>query len=127
MWAACHAPGVSPPGGVLATLGALRTLRRVALGLAAILLAKQAARRGADLALPWLYRFFPLRLRALWQPPVADLCPAGKRRDPRLAALPHNARGEPWDVDVTARFMAYAALSWMVGEGWPRTLAALGW
>lgn len=47
--------------------------------------------------------------------------------DPRLAELPHNAAGRPWDVDVTTRFFGYAAIGVAVAGVAPTLFAALGW
>ena len=157
---------------------------------------KEGSRAVLLAALPLLYRFFPLPVRRLWQPPVHNLAKAppqqqqqqqqhrkgknsqqeeeqdgflqqqdGKlaaaaaarqrRRslrggaapaaeglaaagaaaeeaaaspvDPRLAELPHNAQGLPWDVDVTSRFFAYSAIGVAVAGVVPRILEALDW
>ncbi|KFM24438.1 Dihydrosphingosine 1-phosphate phosphatase YSR3 [Auxenochlorella protothecoides] len=124
-WPAHHAPGILLSR--VAAAGAPAAARRVALGLAMVAAAKAAARVACAMLLPLLYRFFPTTLRALWQPPVADMCAPGAKRDPRLAALPHTAAGVPWDVEITARYFSYFALGWAVTEAMPRTVYAYGW
>ena len=47
--------------------------------------------------------------------------------DPRLAALPHNAQGLPWDVDVTSRFFGYAGTGFAVAGVCPRLFQLLQW
>ena len=81
--------------------GLPRVLRRVVLGLLVVVAAKEASRALFLLALPPLYRFFPFQIRRLWQPPVHNLCPPSRIPDPKMRALPHNAAGKPWDVDVS--------------------------
>lgn len=115
-------------------------------------LLKEASRALLLRTLPLLYRFFPLAIRRLWQPPVHNLsAPAqpqvrrgGPRTraaaaaaetaaapaaaiDPRLAELPHNAQGQPWDVVVTSRFFAYAGIGLAVAGVAPRLFDRLGW
>ena len=98
---------------------------------------------------PPLYRFFPLRYRALWQPPVhgtplkedggvgartrSGASADRKGRDGQSAAslaqaaLPLNAAGQPWDVDVTVRFFAYAGIGFAASEVAPRLFRHLDW
>ena len=47
--------------------------------------------------------------------------------DPRLAELPHDELGRPWDVEVTSRFFGYAGIGVAVAGVAPRLFAALGW
>ncbi|EFN52812.1 hypothetical protein CHLNCDRAFT_138478 [Chlorella variabilis] len=170
--------------------------RRLGVGFVVVGAFKEGSRAVLLAALPLLYRFFPLPVRRLWQPPVHNLAKAppqqqqqqqqhrkgknsqqeeeqdgflqqqdGKlaaaaaarqrRRslrggaapaaeglaaagaaaeeaaaspvDPRLAELPHNAQGLPWDVDVTSRFFAYSAIGVAVAGVVPRILEALDW
>lgn len=101
--------------------------RRVALGLAIVVACKEASRAFFLAALPPLYTFFPLRARRLWQPPVHNLAPPGAVADSAMRPLPHSAAGRPFDVDVTARFFAYAGIGYAVMELAPRAFAALGW
>ncbi len=98
-----------------------------AAGFALVLVSKDACRQALLVALPLLYRFFPLVLRRLWQPPMEDLYKGKGLRDPRLQELPHDPSGNPWDVAVTARFFAYAAIGWAVGELAIRFYDMLGW
>ena len=58
---------------------------------------------------------------------ASELLKALPPQDPRLAELPHDARGRPWDVVVTARFFSYAAIGVAVAGVCPRVLDALGW
>ena len=92
----------------VAALGPARAARRLALGFALVLAAKEGSKRAARAALPPLYRFFPLALRRLWQPPLHSLCPPGAVQDPRLRELPHTVQGRPYDVEVTARFFGWS-------------------
>lgn len=92
-----------------------------------VVVCKDAARQALLVLLPVLYRFFPFALRRLWQPPVHNLCKPAAMADPRLRELPHDAKGDPWDVVSTSRFFAYAAIGWAVAELSPRVFAALGW
>jgi hypothetical protein len=41
--------------------------------------------------------------------------------------VPLNAKGVPWDVDVTARFFGYAMIGWTVTEPSPRLFHLLHW
>ncbi|PRW39349.1 lipid phosphate phosphatase delta [Chlorella sorokiniana] len=59
--------------------------------------------------------------------PAGGLPGALPPQDPRLAELPHDAKGRPWDVVVTARFFSYAAIGVAVAGVSPRVLDALGW
>lgn len=52
---------------------ALWAARRLALGFATVGALKEASRAAFKAALPFLYRFFPLPIRRLWQPPVHNL------------------------------------------------------
>ncbi|PSC73444.1 lipid phosphate phosphatase delta [Micractinium conductrix] len=194
-----HQPGIQlaqvwSPSHVLLGSRLLWAARRLGVGFVAVAAMKEASRTVLLVSLPLLYHFFPLRVRALWQPPmhnlytgkVAGAAPAqdggpagaagaaagasgepadtaaarqrvlrprrGTRSDAqeaggdgrgssggtaaltstlpdarRLAALPHNAHGVPWDVDVTSRFFAYAAIGVAVAGVTPRLLDALGW
>jgi hypothetical protein len=189
--------------------------RRMTLGFLVVVALKEASRAALLAGLPLLYRFFPLAVRRLWQPPVHNLAAplqrqastassahsadldgfvhvqhgqqqgkqqqaqehqrvlrsgrqhSGGRRqrrrsaiasrkaaslgelqqldfmngaqqlaragsmqspaDPQLAELPHNAKGKPWDVDVTSRFFAYAALGMAATGVAPLMFRALGW
>lgn len=47
--------------------------RRLALGFAIVGVLKEGSRAAFKAALPLLYRFFPLPIRRLWQPPVHNL------------------------------------------------------
>lgn len=183
----------------------LWALRRLGVGFAVVAAMKEGSKPVFLAVLPLLYRFFPLPIRRLWQPPVHNLAappPAaagqqqrwlngrqsadgdsthdeallgqqgserqsggvrtrraaaaaaaaamehtqggGKQaagsaapasgplgalppQDPRLAELPHDAQGRPWDVVVTARFFSYAAIGVAVAGVSPRLLEALGW
>lgn len=75
-----------------------------------MLVSKAVFKAAAMVALPPLYRGFPLVLRRLWQPPVHNLCDARAIIDPRLKGLPHGPTGRPRDVEATARFFAYAGI-----------------
>lgn len=200
-----HQPGVQlvqlwSAGGV-GTLRGSRLLfaaRRMGVGFLVVGLLKEVSRAVLLAVLPFLYRFFPLSVRRLWQPPVHNLymlppteeqqqqqetngqpgaAPNGQLRqrrhgppdrngttddgtvhvklsngkhgsgssngtrpgpskapsagpvpDPRLlAALPHNPKGVPWDVDVTSRFFAYASIGVAVAGVTPRIFLAMGW
>ena len=134
-----------------------------------VALLKDASRAVLLRTLPLLYRFFPLAIRRLWQPPLHNLAapaPAQPRGaqprrgprtraaaaaaaagdagdgelaadaaaaaaaaavDPRLAELPHDSRGQPWDVVVTSRFFAYAGIGVAVAGVAPRLFDRLGW
>ena len=66
--------------------------------------------------------------------PEGDAAPAAAAKqaaappqDPRLAELPHDAQGRPWDVVVTSRFLSYTAMGMAVAGVAPRILAALHW
>jgi len=41
--------------------------------------------------------------------------------------VPLNAKGVPWDVDITARFFGYAMIGWSVTEPSPRLFHLLHW
>lgn len=181
----------------------LWALRRLGVGFAVVAAMKEGSKPVFLAVLPLLYRFFPLPIRRLWQPPVHNLAapppaaagqqqrrpngrqsadgdsthdeaPLGQQgserqsggvrtrraaaaaaavehtqgggkqaaasaapasgpsealppQDPRLAELPHDAQGRPWDVVVTARFFSYAAIGVAVAGVSPRLLDALGW
>ena len=38
--------------------------------------------------------------------------------------IPLDARGRPWDVSITTRFLSYAALGWGVSDG---AFGVMGW
>jgi hypothetical protein len=197
-------------GGRLMGSRALWALRRLCLGFGVVVLLKEGSHAVLLVLLPQLYRFFPLSIRRLWQPPVHNLaklhpgkqqqqqqqqqhngqqhngqqhngqhtaheshqngCHNGteqaqqqqQRHDgmrlrtrqgrataaataaaeaeavavaaaaaapmnPLLADLPHNARGLPWDVDVTCRFFSYSAIGVAVAGVVPHMLEALHW
>lgn len=133
----------------------LWALRRLGVGFAVVAVLKETSRAVFLALLPILYRFFPLSIRRLWQPPMHNLAkpaapasgggmrtrsaaaataeadstpqPAPPSTGPRLAELPHNAVGQPWDVDVTSRFFAYASIGVAVAGVTPRLLEKLGW
>lgn len=192
----------------------LWALRRLGVCFAIVAAMKEGSKPVFMAVLPLLYRFFPLPIRRLWQPPVHNLaaapaaaaaaaersqpqqeeqqgrngrqhagsCSANEEasqdrhdggrqtgvrtrrsaaaaaaaaaeahqaggskqggqtaaaaseqlktlppQDPRLAELPHDAQGRPWDVVVTARFFSYAAIGVAVAGVCPRVLNALGW
>ncbi len=207
----------SGAGSRLAGSRLLWALRRLGVGFAAVAVMKEGSKPLLLALLPLLYRFFPLPIRRLWQPPVHNLAAAppaaaakqhsaqqvqeeqqAKQRQPRnarqhadgdsandealldrhnggrqhgmrtrrsaaaaaaaaadqaggskqagqaaaatsglpgalppqdlrLAELPHDAQGRPWDVVVTARFFSYAAIGVAVAGVAPRLLDALGW
>lgn len=188
-------------GGRLAGSRVLWALRRLGLGFSCVALLKEGSKPVLLALLPLLYRFFPLRIRRLWQPPVHNLAappappaapaasgrkqqqrngqrhangdsageeaPLGQQngarqgvrtrrsaaaaaagsssraadaavgasaepavlppQDPRLAELPHDPHGRPWDVVVTARFFSYAAIGVAVAGVAPRLLEAMEW
>ena len=188
-------------GGRLAGSRVLWALRRLGLGFGCVALLKEGSKPALLALLPLLYRFFPLPIRRLWQPPVHNLsaapaaptaapgckqqqrngqrhasgdsvdeeAPSGQQnaarpgvrtrrsaaaaaaaswsseqaanaaehasaepaalppQDPRLAGLPHDRHGRPWDVVATARFFSYAAIGVAVAGVAPRLLAALEW
>ena len=93
-----------------------------------LLLCKDVCRQVFLRALPVLYRFFPIALRRLWQPPMHDMY-IGKEEgaDPRLQELPRDPRGKAWDVVVTSRFFGYAGIGWAVFEAGPRVFDLLNW
>jgi hypothetical protein len=152
--------------------------RRLGVGFLVVGVLKEGSRAALLALLPLLYRFFPLPIRRLWQPPMHNLAKpvaAGPRQrqqqngaqhdardgsvrvqrrrqqgkdgggrggsapgaaehadalppaDPRLAELPHSTQGVPWDVDVTSRFFAYAAIGVAVAGVTPRIFDALRW
>ena len=193
----------------------LWALRRLGVCFAIVAAMKEGSKPVFMAVLPLLYRFFPLPIRRLWQPPVHNLaaapaaaaaaaaersqpqqeeqqgrngrqhagsCSANEEasqdrhdggrqtgvrtrrsaaaaaaaaaeahqaggskqggqtaaaaseqlktlppQDPRLAELPHDAQGRPWDVVVTSRFFSYAAIGVAVAGVCPRVLDALGW
>lgn len=96
-------------------------------GFVLVLASKELSRKVLLVLLPELYRFFPFRLRRLWQPPVHSLCQPKDIADPEMRELPHDAKAKPWDVVSTSRFFAYAAIGWAVAELSPRCFDLLGW
>lgn len=95
-------------------------------GLLAVVAVKELCKRALQAALPLLYLLFPLRLRRMWQPPIHNQHPAARLEGP-LRGLPHDERGRPWDVEVTARFFGYAGIGFGVAELVPALFMALGW
>ena len=156
----------SGSGSLLAGSRLLWAARRLGVGFVAVAVMKEVSRAVLLAVLPFLYRFFPMGVRRMWQPPLHNLAaprpqqqqPQRKSRrqrgedplrtaaddaadsdadaaaapppvaiDPRLAALPHNAQGLPWDVDATSRFFAYAGIGVAVAGVAPRIFQALHW
>ena len=102
-------------------------VRRLLLGFSLVLASKNVFKKVARTMLPRLYRFFPTALRRLWQPPVHNRCSDEKIEDPLLKGLPHAENGRPWDVEVTARFFAYAGIGYAAFEMAPRLFQLLNW
>ena len=148
----------SGSGSLLAGSRLLWAARRLGVGFVVVAVLKEASRAVLLAVLPFLYRFFPMPVRRMWQPPLhnlaaprqqqqqqqrksrrqrgedplhaaadADAAPPPRAIDPRLAALPHNAQGLPWDVDATSRFFAYAGIGVAVAGVAPRIFQALHW
>jgi hypothetical protein len=152
----------SGSGSLLVGSRLLWAARRLGVGFVAVAVMKEVSRAVLLAVLPFLYRFFPMAVRRMWQPPLHNLAaprqqqqPQRKSRrqrgedpvhaadaadsdaaaapppppaiDPRLAALPHNAQGLPWDVDATSRFFAYAGIGVAVAGVAPRIFQALHW
>lgn len=75
--------------------------------------------------LPNVFGLVPSVIRMLWQPPLPSLCGCSGKCVHRH--VPINAKGQAWDVDITARFFGYAAIGWSVVELAPRVFASLRW
>ncbi|KAK9823486.1 hypothetical protein WJX72_003099 [[Myrmecia] bisecta] len=92
--------------------GLLHLLRRSCVGFFLVAAMKEFSKCMLLRSLPAVYRCVPVSLRLLWQPPVHSLHPG----DPSCKGMPINAKGQPWDVDITARFISYASIGWSVTE-----------
>lgn len=64
----------------------------------------------------------PTDLRQLWQPPVKGELKEG----PKGGMLLLREDGEPWDVDITVRFVAYAIVGWVITAGSGAIFALVG-
>jgi membrane-associated phospholipid phosphatase len=120
----------SLPHGAGGLVVAATAAGRLCLGFATAAAVHLAAKAAILALLPLAYAAVPLGLRRLWQPPLHSLArppPAGVgggRRGQqhnsasasRWEGIPLNARGLPWDVAITARFLSYAALGWAVSD-----------
>jgi membrane-associated phospholipid phosphatase len=94
---------------------------RLACGFGTAALVHVAAKATARTCVPFAYRAVPLALRRLWQPPLHSLMTDRKWTALRI---PLDARGRPWDVSITTRFLSYAALGWGVSDG---AFGVMGW
>lgn len=102
-------------------------IRRLMAGFAILMASKVVFKALSFALLPRLYLFFPLKLRRLWQPPVHNQCLPKNMENPALRALPHSPRGKPFDVEMTARFFAYAGIGLGAAELAPRVFTFVGW
>ena len=71
-----------------------------------------------------LYQQVPIVLRRLWRPPIHTLKPDSPYS--RLG-IPVNAKGVPWDVLTTTKFVSYACLGYFVSGGCFSLFDHLGW
>jgi len=60
----------------------------------------------------------------LWRPPIHNMDPSSKLGQ---RGIPVDARGIPWDVLTTSRFVSYACLAWVVLGGSFWLFRELGW
>lgn len=98
-------------------------LPRIVLGFLFVGCLASFARSLMLILVPPLYIFFPEHLRRLWQPPMHNL---GPETYLTRQGIPSNAKGRPWDVDLTSRFAAYATIGWVV-VSMEEVFAMVGW
>jgi len=91
---------------------------RLACGFATVGVVHVAAKAVAALGVPLAYRAVPLALRRLWQPPLHSLVEQEGRENGGGGGpgIPVDAKGRPWDVSITTRFVSYAVLGWGVSD-----------